>query len=562
MNEHANEHGISQLSPSTTPGAVDRRRFLTQLGNAGMLGAAFLTLGDRPDALWRILGGHAGAARGGAADRPIYMVCLGDSIMWGQGLADGQKFQALVANWIQSNNPARRQIRRWNFAHSGAGFGPNPVTVIGRPTVASLGRQLAANQGDRSRLPDFDFIPASRGGTQGVTTAIRQEGSAGDRLGGEIPRTFPTLWRQLDLAVETLRTGHDARGIEKSGILPPAQPEEVELVLMDGGANDVGFLDVVLDPSRTADQVRERVTSTIRPGIQAFLPAVLKTFPNATVVVTGYYRGLSEASLHAQVALLIEQAARWGLANGALHIPQDKTALEVRAAIGRMAAFDDSSNAVFRDVVTQLGQGRTLFASPEFAPENAYGAPQRFVFHLTDTDPAEVVRRAECDKLLGEWLQGTFITGQTSPVDTPWHLFCLDASTFHPNPAGARRYADKIVAVLQQQRPAWLAPVVVAGGGGGTTGPVATRAMRVTVKGTTAGTNKTVIVTAVDAATGQPVDGTVSIGGATGKTGSPVTFSCETDRELAVGPRVVRRPLAACTGSVHAEGYRDAPIRY
>ena len=574
MNEHVNEQGITQAKASehgiihqqqgASESAVDRRRFLAHIGNAGMLGAAFLTLGSRPDAWLRRLDALAGKA--GSVDRPIYMVCLGDSIMWGQGLADGQKFQTLVANWIQANNPARRRVQRWNFAHSGAGFGPNREVVIGRPTPASIGRQLNATGVDPN-LAELDILEARERGRQGPTTSTLQEGSAGDKLGGEIPRTYPTVWRQLDLALETLRTGRDARGIPKSAVLPPANPEEVELVLMDGGANDVGFLDVVLDPKRTPDQVRDRVTSIIRPGIQAYLPAVLKAFPNATVVVTGYYRGLSEASIHAQVAALIEVAAKWGLANnGVFRIPQDKTASEVRAAIARMAAFDDASNAVYRDVVTQLGQGRTLFASPEFAPENAYGAPQRFVFQLTDSDPAERIRNPECDKLLGEWAYGTFVTGQTSTNDTPWHLFCLDASTFHPNIAGARRYADKIIAVLQQQRPAWLTAAVAAGGGAGTggggTAPAALKTMRVSVNGTTAGANKTVVVTAVDVATGQPVDGTVSIAGATGRTGAPLTYSCGEETEVVVGRRTVRRPAPACAGTVQAEGYRAMPFRY
>jgi hypothetical protein len=414
---------------------------------------------------------------------------------------------------------------------------------------------------------ELDILESRERGRQGgATTATRQEGSAGDKLGGEIPRTYPTVWRQLDLALETLRTGRDARGI-RSATLPAANPEEVELVLMDGGANDVGFLDVVLDPKRTTDQVRERVNSIIRPGIQAYLPAVLKAFPNATVVVTGYYRGLSDQSLHAQVAMLIEEGAKWGLANnGIFRIPQDKTANEVRAAIARMAAFDDASNAVYRDVITQLGQGRTLFASPEFAPENAYGAPQRLVFQLTDTDPAERIRNPECDKLLGEWAYGTFVTGQTSTNDTPWHLFCLDASTFHPNVAGARRYADKIISVLQQQRPTWLAAAVAAGGSGGTggsgTAPAALKTMRVSVNGTTAGANKTVVVTAFDVATGQPIDGTISIAGATGRTGAPLTYSCGGETEVVVGRRTIRRPAPVCAGTVQVEGYRAMPFRY
>jgi hypothetical protein len=76
------------------------------------------------------------------------------------------------------------------------------------------------------------------------------------------------------------------------------------------------------------------------------------------------------------------------------------------------------------------------------------------------------------------------------------------------------------------------------------------------------GADRTIVVTAVDATSGQPVDGTVAIRGATGKTGAPITYSCGAEADVGVGARAVRRPPPICTGTVQAAGYRPVPIRY
>ena len=101
----------------------------------------------------------------------------------------------------------------------------------------------------------------------------------------------------------------------------------------------------------------------------------------------------------------------------------------------------------------------------------------------------------------------------------------------------------------------------------------ASRSLKLTVQGTTSGAMKTVTVTAVDAATGQPVAGTVTINGARGATGAPVTFrGCVEGREPVVtgAKGTARTPITprggatviACTGSVTAQGYPPATFEY
>ena len=134
--------------------------------------------------------------------------------------------------------------------------------------------------------------------------------------------------------------------------------------------------------------------------------------------------------------------------------------------------------------------------------------------------------------------------------------FCRKAATFHPNPAGAKRYADKIIAALPTVLPLLN---------------VATRSLKLSVEGSSTGPTKTVTVTAVDAASGEPVKGVVTINGARGETGAPVTFrGCvEAPASDGTGPKGVRRPAVtrtatpvACTGTVTAPGYPPATFQY
>ena len=178
------------------------------------------------------------------------------------------------------------------------------------------------------------------------------------------------------------------------------------------------------------------------------------------------------------------------------------------------------------------------------------------MFRFTDRDPAAAGREIECHSIYGA-KSAAGSTGANVDALSP-EGFCRKAATFHPNPAGARRYADRIIAALPG-----IMPIVNA----------ASRSLKLTVQGTTSGAMKTVTVTAVDAATGQPVAGTVTINGARGATGAPVTFrGCVEGREPVVtgAKGTARTPITprggatviACTGSVTAQGYPPATFEY
>lgn len=88
-----------------------------------------------------------------AADNPLHLLVLGDSIMWGQGLREDEKFSSRVKCWLQEKT--NREVKVHVEAHSGA--------VI---------------SGSSSPQPDFATIS------------------------GEVNLTSPTINQQLDHAIQ------------------------------------------------------------------------------------------------------------------------------------------------------------------------------------------------------------------------------------------------------------------------------------------------------------------------------------------------------------------------
>ena len=586
----SHEHGILDERADTEQHTrqeriVDRRRFLAHLG-AGALGAALLNFRDPTSALASALSGPTvGGAGAAAAVRPIYMVALGDSVMWGQGLSDAQKFQAKVAQWIQTTHPDRRQVQRWNFAHSGAtigglaGLGPSAYST-GQMTAAVFGRLASANRGrdvegmpefEPRRLRDSSTTPPAPTPPVAPNHGRPNEPREADRLSGEIPRSFPSLWRQLDLALETLRTGRDPRN-PQAPAGQPVDPADVDLVLLNGGANDVNFLGTIMNLGRNSQQTYEDVRGVVEPRMREYLPKVLEAFPRATIVMTTYYQGISHKSSAAALTPLVElSVAAQSLTLPLAVIVGGKVVdNQIGAIIGRNDAMERAISDSYRAVVASAPPGRVHIVNPGFAPENGYGAPQSFLFHIEDVDPVERPRIAECDALLGQWFNDNVLTTKPSRVDTPLWVLCRDASTFHPNVAGAQHYFTKIRDTLVRASPAFMRPLPK---------------LRVVVSGSVAGETKTVTVTAFDEQSGQPVNGTVSIAGVTGRTGAPISYTtagCAIEAGPApaagaAGPGPVGRPLGGrgrvapapvakalgtCSGRVSVEGYGDATFKY
>jgi len=93
---------------------------------------------------------------------------------------------------------------------------------------------------------------------------------------GEVNLPFPTVNQQLDQALSYF--GNDRL--------------KVDLVLVDGCINDVDVANL-LDATAAPESLRQRIVGPCLNGMHALLRRIASSFPNAQVLVTGYYRIVS-----------------------------------------------------------------------------------------------------------------------------------------------------------------------------------------------------------------------------------------------------------------------------
>jgi lysophospholipase L1-like esterase len=330
-------------------------------------------------------------------------------------------------------------------------------------------------------------------------------------LSGEIPRKYPSITYQATAMVK--------------------DPASVSLVLLDGGINDVGAL-TMLNPVMSEEETKTRTLAVFHENHYVpFLQLMLRTFPNATIVLTNYFRVVSHVSdlaVVASLAAIFSPAA--GLSSFVLRDNWNQ----------RYRIFHwESTNAMQRSVAA-IASPRLLFAPTGWDFNESVGAPNRMLWNPLEPDEVGRPRQTACDALYPE--------PRITNID---YLACFNASVAHPNVAGAGSYATRIIQTITPHVPSWTAPSTV----------VVPKAMTVSVvTGTSTLSAKTITVHAKDAATGQPLSGTVRINGVTGATGQPITFSaCYTSEtfEGPLGKPVTRRIRTPCEGSVTVSGYAE-----
>jgi hypothetical protein len=382
---------------------LGRREFLRNVA----AGAAFGGLGlprDSADVLMRWL--HPRVANGYALTgqgRPFEMLVLGDSIMWGQGLKEEQKFSSKVADWLKANLPGV-EIHRHIFAHSGARIAPNPAQDAKPPTH------------------------------------------------GEVPNHFPSITAQLAAAPTATFPLH-----------PPLDPASVSLVLLDGGINDFGTKVILnLDFTKGRAWVREQTRTVCVDRMRALLPKVVTAFPNAKIVVTNYFQIVSEQT---EMVLVWELLRAWnvvGTAVGEVSEPirrklsdQSLAFHEVSTAGFREVVRDAARIRVAGtkpipvranpsvDLTRQPALSRVALAEVPFGPQHSYGARETLLFYVNEPDPAASVRKPMCEQQV-----------PNASLELP---NCLLAAAGHPNIAGATVYANTIISTARQWLPEWQA---------------------------------------------------------------------------------------------------------
>ena len=359
----------------------DRRQFLKELTLATL---ATATVGATLP--HRLVAAPASSGRRSSEARPFNVVAIGDSIVWGQGLPDEAKFTSKTRAWLEER--LQRPVSLTVFAHSGA--------VI-------------------HRRPDDDAC---------TYKAV---------YAGEPPNLAPSIIAQAWWAAG--RAKKSCAG----GPGPPAPNDQVDLVLLDGGINDVDIVHI-LNPAYSGLAALTR--KKCRTGMTSLLGDVALLFPNAKVVVTGYYPIVSEESdvsvlgpalLNVGVLGVPSQFTAFARKYGGE--PQLRRRLAAQSVEFHRTASESCVAAVAR--VNKAFARDYRFVDPGFAPRNAIGAPESWLWPVNADDPAKAARIAEC----------TDRYGVVSLL--PEAGKCRAASMGHPNVAGAAAYAAGIMRELE-----------------------------------------------------------------------------------------------------------------
>ena len=309
--------------------------------------------------------------------------------MWGQGLPTEAKFTSQTRAWLEQR--LQVPVTLTVFAHSGA--------VI-------------------ARRPD--------------DTACTYK----TVYAGEPPNLSPSITAQAWWAAGK------GPAMCAGGPSPVAPNDEVDLLLMDGGINDVDITHI-LNPAY--GNLLPLTRRSCRIAMSALLADVVTLFPNAKVLVTGYYQIVSEVS---DISVLGPALLNVGV----LGVPSQFTAFargyggepKLRRRLAkRCADFHRTATTSYRTAIAKVNhtfQRDYRFVDPKFGPRNAIGAADTWLWPADAADPAKTGRIEQCiDRY-----------GKVSLL--PDAGKCRTASIGHPNIAGAQAYTDAIIRELTGMR--------------------------------------------------------------------------------------------------------------
>jgi lysophospholipase L1-like esterase len=294
------------------------------------------------------------------------IVCLGDSIVWGQGLLPNEKFNTLVQQALLPKYPGGVTLE--SVAHSGA--------VIGAT------------------------------------------GASGTPQVGEVPASRLSIIEQCD-------------GYNNA-------PDNVDLVLMDGGINDVGVASI-LNPFSLIPRLSQRVQHACHDGMVVLLKKVTAKFskPSCKILVTGYYAILSGRSDPVGVTKIL---SLFGIA-----VPDflDKDLDFINPVLDRCEAFYKDSNQQLKQAVVDVGDPRVTFVPTGFTDANSVFVPGTSLLWALDLDddmspldPAAPARHPLCD------------IAHSDPAQLLDRELCYRASAGHPNVQGAVQFSKQILAAI------------------------------------------------------------------------------------------------------------------
>jgi len=235
---------------------------------------------------------------------------------------------------------------------------------------------------------------------------------------GEVPISYPTIIQQYESYSDS--------------------PESVDLVLVNGGINDIDIrtiLNPLTDSSDLSDDIRQHCYADMLILLQ--LIGTKFTSANAKIVVTGYYPILSSQS---EVIRILPLLGVLGIGMPS-HIYQGPLFDKI---ISLSLQFWHESDQRLADAVAganaKLGGSRFVFVPSPLQEANSVFGPAPWLFGIRfDLSPQDEVielRHQSCDAFF------------TNPLDIASREQCYRASAGHPNVIGAQQIASSILKAM------------------------------------------------------------------------------------------------------------------
>jgi lysophospholipase L1-like esterase len=286
---------------------------------------------------------------------------------------------------------------------------------------------------------------------------------------GEVNLPLPSINEELDEAIKSY-----------------GDVTMVDLILLDGCINDVDVRSL-LNASVDRNLIRERAANSCGKAMARLLRRTTAAFPNAHVVVPGYYRIVStETEDNAFIRLLVKKLAGPPTSGEKLNDKERRDRL-----ITNSEEFYTVSTSSLREAIRQVNEElqargskqKILFAEIQFWPEHAFSAKDTllwtFVFASTNLSgfrkllviltfgtsaykPNDAMRKeriASCKETYKK-PKGVKEPKAEKQSRENHYLACRYASLGHPNQMGALIYAESIKGQLQWLLPTtgWLRP--------------------------------------------------------------------------------------------------------
>lgn len=360
------------------------------------------------------------------------------------------------------------------------GQSTQPATANQPLNLLVLGDSIAWGQGLRDEHKAWYLVKTwleANHGTQVSQTVLAHSGAVigtagepggndGPPLDGEVNRGVPSINDQIETALRAY-----------------ANPAKVDLVMVDGCINDLDARRL-LNADNTPQAIRELARQKCGPPVAALLTRIAGSFPNAHVIVTGYYPILSEGTARDIFMRAMMKRLYTGTA------PMNDKQLRARLVEISREWYEGSNQMlagaaakVDAQLAARGSRQRALFAEVNFLPEHSFAASQsrlwgfdaswiRKLLVILTLGRVTLKTNDEQRNQRGSSCKNTFKaaageTKQQKKARETRIMLCRVAAVGHPNRRGAQMYADAINNQLKLliSSPGWLRSLGAAAGG-------------------------------------------------------------------------------------------------